>query len=357
MRTLTKNISNYSADHGEPVTTLHTRPLDSLTFDWVMITLSVVYVSGLYLDGWAHNHDKVDQSFFTVWHAFFYAGFGLVALLLTGALVFNRWRGRSWSTALPAGYSLSLLGILIFATGGVGDLLWHELFGIEQNFDILLSPTHLMLGAGLALVVSGPLRAAWQRPSKKSGWHALGPAMLSLACLTAALTFFMMFSHPLMSNIGGRYHAHFNNEIGQVAGVVSILLMTGLVMGPTYLALRRWALPPGSLILIWGSNSIAMAIIDYEETSTIYLTLAMLVGILVAELWRLQLKPSATNLNAWRIFAFSAPVLVFGAYFVALLYVEGSLWTIHMLTGTVMLSGVVGWLLSYLIVPPAMPGE
>ncbi|MCX6046155.1 MAG: hypothetical protein NT075_13675 [Chloroflexi bacterium] len=356
MRTLTKNGPDYSPK-GAAMADLQTQPLDSLAFDWVMITLSVVYVSGLYLDGWAHNHNKVDQSFFTVWHAFFYAGFGLVALLLTGTLVANRWRGRSWPTALPAGYSLSFLGILIFAAGGVGDLIWHELFGIEQNFDILLSPTHLMLGAGLALVVSGPLRAAWQRPGKKIGWRKLGPAILSLACLTAALTFFMMFSHPLMSNIGGRDHAHFNNEIGQIAGVVSILLMTGLVMGPTYLALHRWSLPPGALILVWGSNSIVMAIIDYEETGTIYLTLAMLAGIVLAELWRLQLKPSATNRNAWRLFAFGAPVLVFGAYFVALLYVEGSVWTIHMLTGTVILSGVVGWLLSYLIVPPAMPVE
>ncbi len=356
MRTLTKNGPDYQAN-GESVAHLHTRPLDSLTFDWAMIMLSLIYVSGLYLDGWAHNHGKVDQSFFTVWHAFFYAGFGLVALLLTGTLLFNRRRGRPWPTVLPSGYALSFLGVMIFAAGGVGDLIWHELFGIEQNFDILLSPTHLMLGTGLALVVSGPLRAAWSRPGPKAGWRELGPALLSLACLTAALTFFMMFSHPLMSNIGGRYHAHFNNEIGQIAGVVSILLMTGLVMGPTYLVLRRWTLPPGSLLLVWGSNSIAMAIIDYEATSTIYLTLAMLAGILVAELWRLQLKPSATNINAWRLFAFGAPVLIFGAYFLALLYVEGSVWTIHMLTGTVILSGVVGWLLSYLIVPPAVPGE
>ncbi len=331
--------------------------IDSLPFDWIMVVLSLIYVGGLYLDGWAHNHDKVDQSFFTIWHAFFYAGFGLVALLLIGTLLFNRLRGHAWPTALPVGYSLSLLGVIIFATGGVGDLIWHELFGIEQNFDALLSPTHLLLGLGLALVVSGPLRAAWQRRGTQPRWRELGPALLSLACLTSALTFFLMFSHPLMSNIGGLDHSRFNNETGQIAGVVSILLMTGLVMGPAYLALRRWTLPPGSLTLIWGSNTIAMAAINYEHTGTIYLTLAMLAGIVIADRLRLPLKLSAENPRTWRLFAFSAPVLVFGAYFVALIFVEGSLWTVHMLSGTVMLSGVVGWLLSYLIVPPTVPVE
>ena len=254
-----------------------TGAIGGLAFDWIMVGLSTLFIGGLYLDGWAHNHGRVDQSFFTVWHAFFYAGFGLVSLCLTGTLLFNRRQGYAWRTALPAGYSLSLLGVIIFALGGVVDLVWHELFGIEEDFDALLSPSHLALGLGLALIVSGPLRAAWQRTGVKPTWQALTPALLSLTCLTCALTFFMMFSHPLMSNIGGADHRHFNSEIGQVAGVVSILLMTGLVVGPAYLALRRWTLPPGSLTLVWGINATAMAIVDWHHAYTIVLLGAMIV--------------------------------------------------------------------------------
>lgn len=35
------------------------------TFDWLMVVLSTFFVSGLLLDGWAHAHGKVDNSFFT----------------------------------------------------------------------------------------------------------------------------------------------------------------------------------------------------------------------------------------------------------------------------------------------------
>jgi hypothetical protein len=62
-------------------------------FDWAAAILSAIFTAGLFLDGWAHNHDKVDQSFFTPWHAVFYGGFVLYALFLVGALVANRSRG------------------------------------------------------------------------------------------------------------------------------------------------------------------------------------------------------------------------------------------------------------------------
>ena len=176
-------------------------PLGGLGFDWAMMLLSSVFLGGLYLDGWAHNHDKVDVSFFTVWHAFFYSGFLLVALLLVTALLLNHRLGLPWREALPGGYQLSLLGTLVFAAGGVGDLLWHELFGIEKSVDALYSPSHLTLGLGLGLIVSGPLRAAWQRPGRRLTWLQAAPALLSLAALISTFTFFVMFSHPLAVNI------------------------------------------------------------------------------------------------------------------------------------------------------------
>jgi hypothetical protein len=47
-------------------------PMSSLSFDWAVTALSVWVVAGLYLDGWAHNHGKVDETFFTPWHAVLY---------------------------------------------------------------------------------------------------------------------------------------------------------------------------------------------------------------------------------------------------------------------------------------------
>jgi hypothetical protein len=298
------------------------------------------------LDGWAHNHGKMDQTFFTPWHAIFYAGFALTALALLVTAALNWRRTHTWRAALPAGYGLALLGSALFAVGGVGDLVWHTLFGIEEDFEALVSPTHLLLGAGLALGVTAPLRAAWRRPAGRS-WRELGPALLSLCLLTSAFTFFMMFSHPLMSIIGGARHSHFDGEVGQTGGIVSLLVIAALLLGPLFVTLRRWQLPPGALILVWGVNCVAMAILDWGLPYHAALLGSMLVAVLVSD-WLLQrgqsLLPSAQGL---RIFAFVAPALLFGAYFLALLLSEGSRWSIHLLGGAALLPGVAGWLLSY----------
>ncbi|MEZ4726676.1 MAG: hypothetical protein R3E79_06030 [Caldilineaceae bacterium] len=339
-----------------PVRTGHIqRLIDGLGFDWAMIGLGLLFLGGLYLDGLSHNHGNVDDSFFTVWHAFFYTGFALVALLLSGTLVINRLRGCTWQQALPQGYQLSLLGVLIFATGGVGDLIWHELFGIEEDFEALLSPTHLLLGLGLGLVVTGPLRAAWWRAGKQLTWRRILPALLSLSALISTLTFFMMFSHPIFSSTGGRLHREFNNDVGQVAGVIGLMLVGAILVGPVLLALRRWTLPVGSLTVVWGINTVAMTVLGYHHRYSMGMALAMMGAAAVLDLllWRLRPRLAATVML--RLFAFCAPVFLFSAYYLVLLITEGTRWSVHLITGSVALAGVIGWLLSYLVVPPAMP--
>ena len=41
------------------------QPIGGLHFDWLMGILGFLFVGGLYLDGWAHAHGKVDNTFFT----------------------------------------------------------------------------------------------------------------------------------------------------------------------------------------------------------------------------------------------------------------------------------------------------
>jgi hypothetical protein len=316
-----------------------------------MMGLSLVFLGGLFLDGWAHNHNQVDESFFTIWHAFFYSGYLLVAALLVGVIAVNRWRGLRWRDAVPEGYALSVLGVLIFAAGGVGDLVWHELFGIEEDFEALFSPSHLALGAGVALIVAGPLRAAWQR-SGAATWTNIVPALLSLAALLSTFTFFVMFAHPLANNVAGRYHYDFYSEIGQIAGATSILLISALWMGAFLHVLRRWRLPIGSLTVVFGLNTVAMAIVNWHHAHTLYLLLAMIAAAAIAEF---VLRPDGAKTGRLRRFAFVTPVLILGVYFAVMSLAEGLGWSIHLWAGLMALSGVVGWLLSYLAVPPAIP--
>ena len=175
--------------------------LGGLRFDWIATVLCALLIGGVYLDGWAHNHGKVDTSFFTPWHAVLYAGLTLVGIFLVVNLLLNHRKGYPWLEALPPGYSVSLHGVIVFGVGGVLDLIWHMLFGIEVSVQALLSPTHLMLGLGAVLIVTGALRSAWLRlPSHKNyGWAQLMPAVICIAIVVSLLAFFTQYAHPQVS--------------------------------------------------------------------------------------------------------------------------------------------------------------
>jgi hypothetical protein len=117
-----------------------------------------------------------------------------VAAATVAPLALHRTPGVSWARTLPPGYDVSLIGVLVFFLGGVLDMLWHTILGIEVDIETLLSPSHLVLGIGSALMLTGPLRAAWRRVGQtRASW----PAVLSLAYLLNALAFWTQFVHPL----------------------------------------------------------------------------------------------------------------------------------------------------------------
>src|SRR4051794_7166721 len=106
----------------------------------------------------------------------------------------RRQPGRGLLRAAPAEYGRGLGGGGVFAVGGVVDMVWHLVFGIEAGVDALVSPTHLVLLAGGALLLSGPLRAAIQRfgalPHRVAdAW----PAVVSLGTVAALAGFFLSY--------------------------------------------------------------------------------------------------------------------------------------------------------------------
>jgi hypothetical protein len=326
-------------------------------FDWAVIVLSGWFLAGVFLDGWAHHHIPELESFFTPWHAVFYSGFLAVASFLIATVLRNYRRGYAWQQALPPGYELSLLGVLIFMAGGIGDMIWHVLFGIEADVEALLSPTHITLAVGGTLIVGGPFRAGWRRTgvgTQDGGWAVQLPQLLALTFLLSLWTFMTQFVHPLVypwAAAGFRPRAEDVTFLRQASGIGSILFQTGVLMGLAFLAIERWMLPLGGLMLVFTVNAMLMSFMHDQYR---FIPVAAAAGI-VADLLLRWLKPSATRLTALRLFAFAVPAVYYGLYFLLLLVTEGLGWSVHLWTGSIVLAGIVSWLLSYILVPPARP--
>lgn len=333
-------------------------PADSLRFDWLSIGLSAWFLAGLFLDGWAHNHIAELESFFTPWHAVLYSGFLAVAALIAVTQYRNVSRGYAWGRALPRGYRLSLVGVVIFFVGAGSDMLWHTVFGIEQNTEALFSPTHLILATGAVLFLAGPLRAAWSRADAHGG-RDLFPAILSLLMLFSLFTFFTqyanLFSGP--SLLAGRAPTGDHYYVN-VTAVSYELIPAAFMMGVLLFFLRRWQLPFGAVTLLLTVNATLMLLMRFDFTNTFWRVIpaAALAG-LFADVMVWWLRPSVENVGGLRIFAFAVPfvlfLLVFGA--IAMTDPRGLWWPIHMWLGVPFVAGAVGLGLSFLLAPPPLP--
>jgi len=336
-------------------------PADGRWLDTLSVITSTLFLLGLFLDGWAHNSIPKLESFFTPWHAVLYSGFFSVAILMGVTQYRNVGKGYAWSKAMPRGYGLSLLGIVIFFIGGAGDMVWHTVFGIEQNLEALFSPTHLLLATGAFLFISGPLRSAWQRKGLH-GWRDLYPAALSLMLLFTLFTFFAQYA-SLTANAsilnmpepagGSRYFT-------EATSIAYILIPATLMMGSLLFFLRRWQLPFGAATLMFSVNALLMFLmrIDFNSHYGLIVVAAGIAG-LVTDILIIRLQPSAQHPNSLRLFSFVVPVvyflLILGA--IVLSGPRGLWWEIHMWLGVPFVTGVIGIGLSFLLVPPPIPQE
>ncbi|HEV8229124.1 MAG TPA: hypothetical protein VGQ86_04120 [Candidatus Limnocylindria bacterium] len=328
--------------------------LSGTTLDWAVIAAATWLGGGLYWDGWAHGYGLPD-SFWTIWHAAFYSGFLACATVLFAAVAQARPNAASWRAAIPAGYAGAIVGVFVFGVGGAFDLIWHTLFGIELSTDALLSPSHLMLGTGALLIVSAPFVAATRRPFR-AGLVAQLPAVISLTSILGTFTFFSLFAGPYSAVLGSGPKPSSSTLVRTLLGMY---LYSALVVGIALYALRRGILPVGSLTLIIGLNAIAMIVMQGHapiEVQAMFATVAIAAGAIGdVLLWRL--RPSDERPMQTQLFAFALPVVYFTLYIGVVVWRIGSGWTVHELTGMVLLSGVVGLLLSLVALPPRSARE
>jgi hypothetical protein len=338
--------------------------------DLLTVLLATWLITGLFIDGWAHNTRPLLETFFTPWHAVFYSGFGATAAWICWSVWSRRRTAGSWRASVPAGYGLGLAGVAIFLVAGVGDMSWHIAFGIERDIAALLSPTHLGLFVGAFLIVTTPLRSSWADPGlgRRVGLGRLLPAVLSLT-LAASLTAFMFqYLHPVYENVVSLGHESFLvqdfatfqfpyvNRLAIEIGVTGFILSSVFLFGPLLFLLRRWRPPTGSVAIVLGVQCLLMqALTGFSDAG---LATLGLIGAAAVEGLLAVLRPSPTR--RWRLRAFCAvtPAVFWGVYLAGIYLNDGGLgWKAEVWGGALVWSGLTLLGLAMVMFPPAVPGD
>lgn len=324
-------------------------------FDWLVIAAIAWLLGGLYADGWAHTN-RLPDSFWTVWHAIFYSGFAACAAVIGGAIAVRRSATPSWRAAVPRGYAAAAAGLAAFAIGGMADTAWHTAFGVEVGNDILLSPSHLLLGLGMFLIVSGPFAAETFRADPSPSLARRLPMVLSLVATFSLLTFFTLYSGPYSNFLGAPGNGISSDRLFR--GLLGMFLFSGFISGLLLMALRRTTLPVGSITLILGLDGIAMIVMASRDTpldaQLSFSAVAIVAGI-IGDLLLWRLRPSAARPLGLRIIAAAVPVAYFVPYFTVVFIRYGFGWTPTFLSGAVVGCAVIGLMLSFVAIPPAAP--
>lgn len=333
----------------ESSTRIHTKQSGFVTpalLDAVVTVLSLLMVTGIALDAKAHAEgiSFAEEGFFTPEHVFFYSAFLAIAAVLTGVTFTNRRSGASFVEAVPTGYGVGVLGVLIFGFGGFGDLLWHSTFGFEQGVEALTSPSHLALAVGSVLFLSSPLRAVWRR-SETPTPTAMVSGLVSGSLAFAMVGLFSGLINPIMNPsvfYGG----------ARELGVAGFMTFPALLVGVGLALARRFELPVGGVTVVFlGPGLIGLAVNpEYAP-----LLLSFVAAGLVADLLAQVAPPTMGRALSLRLFGAVVPLAFSVSYFMiaASVLPERVVWSVHVWTGAVVLSALGGIIVTYMAVPDA----
>lgn len=355
-----------------PATTIPTaqqaaaRPPGSLRFDWLMLLVGIWPVIGAEYDAYTHINTPNLESFFTPAHATLYSGVLAVALVAALAMLRNYARGYAWPRAIPAGYGLTVAGVGVLSVAGIGDLIWHTLFGVERDIPAIVSPTHILIVIGILLIVTGPLRSAASRPREQVVGVAQLPLIVSLLFTYTMITIVLQYLNPLTyrwAEVGNRDLfadglPSIDPYLSDGLGLAGILITTVILMLIVLPVVGRWQLLPGALTVILTLEAVLLATTQGVTLDGYKTAPGVFVAGVLGDLLLFALRPAARGLAALRLFAFGLPVIYFATYFANLAIVSHIAWVTHLWVGSIFAAGVVGLALSLLMTPlPPAPAH
>jgi hypothetical protein len=332
-----------------------TRYVTTPNEDLVTAVLATLMIGGALADTWAHSNlaDEL-ETFFTPWHALLYSGFALTAAWTFWLGYRNRGRtSRWWRNGWPVGYGLGALGAVGFIAGGVLDMIWHSIFGVEISLDIVLSPSHLILAVSGTLLVTSPLRS-WWATGTTGRRAATGITALSLGSIFGVLL--LSHSTAFRSTAATRAYDYVNgspSHIDASYGTARYLVTTAILLVPVLLVYRRRAVLGTAAAVVGGIYLFNLVANEFPGTLT-SVALGATVGAFAVDLiaGRLDAVRGADAPLRLPIVGALFGTLFTAGHLVGLHIAEGVAWPAPIWTGNIVLAALGGALLGGVATPP-----
>src|SRR5437660_1864546 len=236
---------------------------DSKAIDAVVVVLSTWFVLGAYVTAYAYVHVEnqvlagPQRAGFTM----VTAAWSLLTLYLFAGFATGLRNGRPWNRALPDGQTGTFAAALVFGAALIVDNWFYSpLFGTDSvGLDTLFTAPHLVEMAAVAVIVSGPLRAA----SRRGETHASPVTLTSAALLLSVLTFATQFAHPLIDPWAAgdyQFRKAALSWVGENLGVAGLLAQTSILAGTALLLNGAFKLRRGSVTFVFTLNGVLVCI-------------------------------------------------------------------------------------------------
>ena len=319
---------------------------------------------GAFVDAnWHIHYGFTTDNFLTPTHYLLHGAWLSICALVIGYLVLAARAGVPMRQALPAGYGWLAAGAAMWGITGIGDLLWHNAFGLEANVNAVYTPSHLGLNLSEAVMVFAVIRhSLYRRLAFGRSFTSEGPLTLAVAVLLAGAMWIMWYSDPLSNDFaaGGAMvrglpsmeGVQFTGPTADIAGMSGIILTAFIQMALVLFALRNLGLPVGGITFVIGWHALFKA----WCVGTLAYAPAFIAAAIVGDvLWSRARRAHEPRTGAYRLIGAIVPAVGIALYFATIvLVVGGVVWPTHLWAGAIALSALTGLVVSWIIVPPVL---
>jgi hypothetical protein len=334
-------------------------PPRSRELDLTVAIVGLWFAAGLIFDSWAHLQIGV-ESFFTPYHAIFYSAMVAGAAALAFAALKNRAAGFGFSRLLPLPYRRALLGVPIFVIGGLGDFVWHTIFSTETRIEAVISPTHVVIGLGVVVFVSGPIASAL---SVRTRLLALSDQLPLVFALATVMEFVHLgtsyafdpaaarnFAPPLALATSPDYFTATTIGLYKAgSGLLVVILQASIVSAFAAWLLARFRLAFGAFMLLFvlGEGFLAAALSNQTPLLIVHLAMAVGAG-LSADCAALYVRRRGTGALPLRYVTGLVALAYCSVYFVVGIALQGTWWDWNLILGSTCYASLAGFAIGML---------